>query len=139
MTATGKITDLPVDADGNTSGDPSAGDNVHVIKRGGGTLTIGTASAAQDDYWQASTTVEGGTLEVISDGGNQGELWSKTINVESGATLDVDHFGVYSLQPGQTLGGAGMVVANTLSVYDDNSLSPGRQRRHPHRKRKREP
>ena len=125
VSGTGKITDLPVDADGNTGTDPSAGDNVHVIKRGAGTLTVGTASALQDDYWQASTKVEGGTLEVLSNGSNQGELWSKTIDVKAGATLDVDHFGTYSLQPGQELCGAGTVLANTLSVYDDNSLTPG--------------
>ena len=123
---TGKIIDLAVDADGNAV-DPAtnAGNNVHVIKRGSGTMTISTASAAQNDYWQAGTVVEGGTLVVLSDGSSQGELWSETIDVKAGATLDIDHFSVYNLQPAQNLGGAGTVVASTLGVWDDNSLTPG--------------
>ena len=122
----GKITDLETDANGDPV-DPAtnAVNNVSVFKRGTGTLTISTASSQQNDYWQARTVVEGGTLEVISDGVDQGELWSETIDVKAGGTLDVDHFGVYNLQPAQNLGGAGTVVASTLGIWDDNSLTPG--------------
>jgi hypothetical protein len=123
---TGKITDYLVDATGNLDLNLSnTGDNISVIKRGTGKLTINTASASQTDYWQLDTVVEQGTLEVISNGSNQGELWSDSISVGAGAFLDIDHFSTYSLQVGQNLGGAGTVVANTLQVYDDNSLSPG--------------
>ena len=123
---TGMITDLEVDDEGNpVSPSTNAGNNVHVIKRGSGTMTINTASAAQDDYWQGSTVVEGGTLVVLSDGTSQGELWSETIDVKAGATLDIDHFGVYNLQPAQNLGGGGTVAASTLGIWDDNSVTPG--------------
>ncbi|MCA9236796.1 MAG: autotransporter-associated beta strand repeat-containing protein [Planctomycetales bacterium] len=100
--------------------------NVYVNKQGSGTLTIRTATAQEDDFWRGGTVVEGGTLEVISNGANAGELWGP-IEVRSGATLDVDHFGTYSLQVGQSLSGGGTIQATgkTVAIFDDNSISPG--------------
>ena len=122
----GKITDLATDANGDpVSPSTNAVDAVSVYKQGAGTLYINTKSSLEDDYWQVATVIEEGTLVVNSDGSNQGELWSSTINVKAGATLDIDDFGLYNLQPAQNLGGAGTVVASTLGVWDDNSLTPG--------------
>lgn len=124
---TGKITDLDVEADGTTGG-ISAENNVNVVKRGSGTLTIGTATADSGDYWFGDTTVEQGTLAVTSSGGDVGELRSRSIDVKSGATLDTTSFGVYNMQVGQTLSGGGTVVANTLGIFDDGFISPGDNR-----------
>ncbi|HEX6963008.1 MAG TPA: autotransporter-associated beta strand repeat-containing protein, partial [Lacipirellula sp.] len=125
---TGKITDQGTNADGTLPvGPTNVNSTVSVIKRGSGTLTIGTATNLQDDYWLGSTVVEGGTLEVLSDGANNGEIKSATIEVQAGAVLDVDHFGVYALQVGQSLSGGGTVRAggNTVAIFDDNHLTPG--------------
>ncbi|MBX3425545.1 MAG: autotransporter-associated beta strand repeat-containing protein [Pirellulales bacterium] len=125
---TGKITDLGSNADGTLPPAPTnAVSSVSVIKQGAGTLTIGTATNLQDDYWLGNTIVEGGTLRVLSDGANNGELWSPLIAVRAGATFDVTHFGTYALQEFQRLGGAGTVLATgkTVEVYDDNSIAPG--------------
>ena len=115
--------------------------NGDVLKQGSGTLTIGTAVLSSDpaDYHRGATTIEEGTVVVLSDGSNNGELQTSAITVRSGATFDVDDFGTYSLQliedpdetpgtgdeVGQTLTGAGTVVAQTLAVFDDSRVSPG--------------
>lgn len=126
-TTVNKIIDAAVDASGNFAGS-NANDNVNVVKRGSGTLTINTRTNLNDDYWYGQTTIEGGTLEVISDGSNNGELRS-TVNVNSGATFDVDHFATYNVIPiapyENGLGGAGTVVAQTLGVFESATISPG--------------
>ncbi|MCA9234824.1 MAG: autotransporter-associated beta strand repeat-containing protein, partial [Planctomycetales bacterium] len=128
VNVTGKITDLGTDADGNLPVSPAnAVSSVSVYKRGAGTLTIGTGTNLQDDFWLGDTVIEEGTLEVLSDGASNGELKSATISVANGAVLDVDHFGTYALQENQRLSGAGTVRATgkTVAMYDDNSLTPG--------------
>ncbi len=135
-----KITDAIVDTDGNYL-DVSTGANVHVVKRGSGTLTITTATDNLNDYWEAGTVVEGGTLVVQSDGSNAGELRSADIQVLSGATLDISSFSNYSLQVtedpdgtafngdeiGQTLSGTGTinVGSGTIFAYEDAVFAPG--------------
>ncbi|CAE7040623.1 unnamed protein product [Symbiodinium sp. CCMP2456] len=122
---TGRITDAETNASGNTFvGAPNAEDNVSVIKRGSGTLTIGTATTLQADYWQAGTVVEGGTLVVLSNGANGGELWGP-VEVQSGAVLDVDNFSSYSTQVDQLISGGGTIQAQTLALFDDAQVSPG--------------
>lgn len=122
---TGRITDAETNASGNQFvGAPNAENNVAVIKRGSGTLTIGTATTSAADYWQRGTVVEGGTLVVLSNGANGGELWGP-LEVRSGAILDVDHFSNYSTQVDQLISGGGTIVAQTLSLFDDAQVSPG--------------
>lgn len=122
---TGRITDAETNASGDAFvGAPNAEDNVAVIKRGSGTLTIGTATTAAADYWQRGTVVEGGTLVVLSNGANGGELWGP-LEVRSGAILDVDHFSTYSTQVDQLISGGGTIVAQTLALFDDAQVSPG--------------
>jgi fibronectin-binding autotransporter adhesin len=123
---TGKLVDVVSNADGAIVGAPvNLLDNVNLIKRGTGRLTIGTASNLGDDYWQGTTTIEAGTLEVISNGSNAGELRSSTIAVAAGATFDVDHFGSYSLQVAQDLSGGGEIHAQAFSIFGDNLVNPG--------------
>ena len=122
---TGRITDQAVDDNGDING-PSTGDNVQVIKRGAGTLTVGTN--VDDDYWQGNTTVEGGTLKLIASGGDNNELLSPVTTVRAGATLDVSTFSVYDLGVGDALAGGGTINVGSsgeLAVYDDNSITPG--------------
>ena len=140
---TGRITDMEVDADGEViTPAASAGANVHVVKRGAGTLTIDTGSATLADYWQGSTVVEQGTLAVTAAGSNEGELRSAVIDVQAGATLDVSSFTEYNLQTvdvgpdatqytaddiGQTVSGAGTIDtgSGTFFAYEDAVLAPG--------------
>jgi autotransporter-associated beta strand protein len=125
---TGRITDLGTDAEGNIPLNPANNtSSVNVFKRGSGTLTVRTGTSSQDDFWQGNTVIEEGTLEVISMGGVDGELWSPTIDIRSGATLDVDNFTTYSLQIGQNIQGGGTIQATgtTVSIFDDNSVTPG--------------
>jgi autotransporter-associated beta strand protein len=123
---TGKLVDLVSNADGAIVGTPvNALNNVNLIKRGTGTTTIGTASALADDYWRGTTVVEGGTLQVLSDGANNGELRTSSMAVQAGATLDVDHFGSYTMQVGQDLSGGGTIHAQAMSVFGDSLVSPG--------------
>ncbi|MCA9233900.1 MAG: autotransporter-associated beta strand repeat-containing protein [Planctomycetales bacterium] len=128
VNVTGKITDLATNAEGDPEPGPvNNANNVNVVKRGSGTLTIRTATNNNDDFWLGDTVIEQGTLEVISDGANNGELKSASIAVRAGAVFDVDHFGNYALQELQSLGGGGTVGATgkTVDIYDDNSLTPG--------------
>lgn len=121
------LSDFESDANGDIGlGAVNVETNVFVTKRGTGTLTIRTATAQQDDFWQGGTVIEAGTVEVISNGANAGELWGP-IEIRSGATLDVDHFGTYALGPGQTVSGGGTVRATgkTFKIFADNSISPG--------------
>jgi fibronectin-binding autotransporter adhesin len=123
---TGKIVDVVTDVNGGIPVTPAnALNNVSVIKRGSGKLTISTATDVLNDYWRAGTTVEAGTLEVISNGANGGELRSATIAVRSGAVLDVDHFTSYSMQSPQDLSGAGDIHAQAFAAYGDNLIAPG--------------
>lgn len=136
---TGKIVDLEVDATGApVSPASNLQNNVSVVKRGSGNLTIGTATAIQDDFWQVATVVEEGTLTVQSNGAGAGELWSRTINVAgTTAVLDVTDWQNdtgspdYNLQAADTatgarqaLGGKGTVNAGTggIGVFGDNDL-----------------
>lgn len=137
-TLTGKIVDLEVDATGAPVAPASnLQDNVSVVKRGSGNLTIATNTGLQDDFWQVATVVEGGTLTVQSNGAGAGELWSRTINVAGPtAVLNVaawqDDTGSpdYNLQEASTtgvrqaLGGKGTVNAGTggIGVFGDNDL-----------------
>jgi fibronectin-binding autotransporter adhesin len=126
VNVTGKIVDVVTDVNGGIPVTPvNALNNVSVIKRGSGKLTINTATDVLNDYWRAGTTVEAGTLEVISNGANGGELRSATIAVRSGAVLDIDHFTSYSMQSPQDLSGAGDIHAVAFSAYGDNLVSPG--------------
>ncbi|TWT36478.1 Autotransporter-associated beta strand repeat protein [Posidoniimonas corsicana] len=131
-TITGRITDfatdadgVPIDADLNGTPDTNAVNNVNVIKRGAGTLTISTGTDFNYDFHQGTTVVEEGALVVTQGGGDTGELWSSSIQVSAGARFNVTSFGDYSLQEGQELGGGGEVQATTLTVFGDNSLTPG--------------
>jgi autotransporter-associated beta strand protein len=122
----GKLVDVVSNADGAIVGAPvNALNNVNLIKRGTGRMTIGTATDLLDDFWRGTTTIEAGTLEVLSNGSNAGELRSSTIAVAAGATFDVDHFGSYSLQVAQDLSGGGDIHAQAFSMYGDNLVSPG--------------
>ena len=120
-----KISDFAADANGNIGvGAVNTETNVYVTKRGAGRLTIRTATASQNDFWQGGTVVEGGTLEVLASGGTAGELWGP-LELRSGTTFDVDNFTTYAMSEGSTLSGAGTIQANTFKVFTDNSLSPG--------------
>lgn len=131
INVTGRISDYAADADGNLldadmSGTPdsSAGDNLHVIKRGSGTLTINTATNNLYDYWAGNTTVEAGTLVLTATAGSDNELLSAVTTVQAGATLNVSSFADYDLGEGDALAGGGTVQVQRLDVYDDNILSP---------------
>ncbi len=123
----GEIIDGLVDANGDYT-QPGTADNVNVVKRGAGTLTVDTQTDANDDYWFGTTTVEAGSLVVNSDGGDNGELRS-TVTVNAGATFDVSDFGTYNLIPIASIeagiGGGGTVVANTLGVFESSTVTPG--------------
>lgn len=127
----GRLVDVQTDADGVVAtdefGDPVNDlNNVNVVKRGGGTLTINTLTDLNDDYWRGTTTIEEGTLEVLADA-NNGELRS-TVTVRSGATFDVDSFGTYNLLPLATIeagiGGGGTVQGN-LGIFEATTVTPG--------------
>ncbi|WP_197528422.1 beta strand repeat-containing protein [Aeoliella mucimassa] len=104
--------------------DTNANNNINVIKRGTGTLTLSSPSSAVDHFWYGSTLVEEGTLKVVAGPGDIGELASPVIHVSEAATMDVSSFGVYNMQVGQTIGGAGQVTGN-LGYFDDAILAPG--------------
>ncbi|MCA9239579.1 MAG: autotransporter-associated beta strand repeat-containing protein, partial [Planctomycetales bacterium] len=134
---TGKIVDFPTNETGGVSGTPlNLENNVNVIKRGTGTLTISTATDNNDDYWFGSetntigsgTVIEQGTLEVVGSADN-GELRSD-VQVRFGATFKVNSgFTKYNLLPTSpyevALSGGGTVVANTLGLWESNTISPG--------------
>ncbi|TWT31093.1 Autotransporter-associated beta strand repeat protein [Posidoniimonas corsicana] len=124
----GRLVDYGTDENGMSGVPINEENNVNVIKRGSGTLTINTKTDANDDYWFGSTTVESGTLRVNGAGDN-GELRSD-VQVNAGATLDVSNgFSKYNLipiAPYETgLSGGGTVVANRLGVWESSTLSPG--------------
>ncbi|MCA9238975.1 MAG: autotransporter-associated beta strand repeat-containing protein [Planctomycetales bacterium] len=131
INVTGRITDGVTDANGDFTA-ISTGDNVQVVKRGAGTLTISTGTDNNDDYWFGGTIVEEGVLKVMSDGLNNGELRS-TVNVEAGASFDVSDFATYNLiplaaagEPG--LGGGGTVNgggATTIGAFEATTITPG--------------
>ncbi len=155
INVTGSITDLETDADGefldtdmnDVPDGTDDGANLHVIKRGSGTLTISTGGVGDaSDYFhfhRATTVIEQGTLAVVdSQTANAGELLSSTIEVRSGAIFDTSAFTNYSLQViedpdetpfngdeiGQTLSGAGTVnngTGNTISAFEDSVIAPG--------------
>jgi autotransporter-associated beta strand protein len=106
---------------------PSTQDNVGVVKRGSGNLTIATGSnGGRVDYWFGPTVIEQGTLTVTDPlASDQGELRSAVITVNNGATLNTTAFGNYSQQIGQTFRGDGTIVASTLALFDDGHLIPG--------------
>ncbi|WP_425395565.1 beta strand repeat-containing protein [Aeoliella sp.] len=150
---TGAITDYATDANGdfldadmNGTPDTNAGDNVHVIKRGPGTLNISTGGqntiADQFNFHRATTVIEEGTLAVIdSQTANAGELYTSRIEVHSGAVFDTSAFTTYNLQVtqdpdgiefngdeiGQTLAGTGTIDtgAGTLGMFEDSVVEPG--------------
>ncbi|WP_425399461.1 beta strand repeat-containing protein [Aeoliella sp.] len=154
INVSGSITDLATDADGefidedmnNVPDGTDAGANVHVIKRGSGTMTISTGGlgTAADNvhFHRATTVVEEGTLAVVdSQTANAGELLSSTIEVRSGATFDTSAFDTYSLQIvedpdgtpfngdeiGQRLSGSGTVATGTgtIRAFEDSVIAPG--------------
>jgi autotransporter-associated beta strand protein len=106
---------------------PSAQNNVGVIKRGVGNLTIATGTdGGSVDFWFGPTVIEQGTLTVTDPiVPDQGELRSSDVTVKNGASLNLSAFSVYSQQIGQAIGGDGTIVANTLALFDDGSLAPG--------------
>ncbi len=139
---TGKITDLLVDENGDPTVDLlSDGNNVHVVKRGSGTMTIGTSTSNANDFWRGTAVVEEGTLKVQAGASNVGELFSSTIDVRAGAVFDTSTFANYSLQVtedpdgtafngdeiGQLVTGAGTINtgSGTMSAYEDASFAPG--------------
>ncbi|MBX3435533.1 MAG: autotransporter-associated beta strand repeat-containing protein, partial [Pirellulales bacterium] len=140
-TVNAAITDEAIVWDATNVGTRSTSnnDNVNVVKRGTGTLTIGTASADFRDYWRGRTTIEQGTLVVIASGGVDGELRGREIAVRSGATFNVSGFTEYKLQifsdpdfvpstgdeVGQILTGAGTINATNLFAFDDSIIRPG--------------
>ncbi len=139
---TGKITDLLVDENGDPTVDLlSDGNNVHLVKRGAGTMTIGTSTSNANDFWRGTTVVEEGTLKVQAGASNVGELFSSTIDVRAGAVFDTSTFASYSLQVtedpdgtafngdeiGQLVTGAGTINtgSGTMSAYEDAMFAPG--------------
>jgi len=128
-TVTGLITDDAIADNGTRTA--SLANNLSVVKRGVGTLTISTESSDIADYHRGSTVVEQGTLRITAAAGDVGELSSRSVIVESGATLDLTDFGTYNMQAQtslglvQTYGGGGTINANTFGYFDDGSLSPG--------------
>lgn len=121
---------LAEDAYDDVSGSvvPSAFDNVGVVKRGSGTLTIdigANGGGGRIDYWFGPTSIEGGSLVVNAAAGDVGELRSLDINIKTAAILNVSSFGTYSQQIGQIFRGSGEIVAGTLALFDDGSLAPG--------------
>ncbi len=122
-----QITDALVDPNGDFAG-ASVNNNVGIIKRGAGTLTITTASDLNDEFHAGPTLIQGGTVVVESDGANNGELRS-TVTVNAGATFDVTDFGTYNLIPiapfNTGIGGGGTVLANTLGIFESNTVTPG--------------
>lgn len=85
-------------------------------KLGGGALVLdGPANYA------GPTVISEGDLVV----GPGTTLPGNPAAVRDGAVLDVSAHGTYSLAPGQTLAGGGVVVANELRVTNDNLLMPG--------------
>ena len=101
-------------------------DNVGVVKRGSGTLTIDYATIAENDYWFGPTTIEEGTIVVSASGGTDGELRSSTIEVNSGATFNASAFTEYTQQIGQELRGAGTInTGGNLRLIDAGNLAPG--------------
>ncbi len=160
INVTGSITDLATDANGdpidvdmnNIPDGTDAGANVHVVKRGDGTLTISTGGVgvrATDilNFHRAATVIEQGTLAVVdSQTANAGELFSSTIDVRSGAFFDTSAFTTYGMQIiadpddnlsseanpngdeiGQRLTGAGTINtgAGTLRAFEDTVIAPG--------------
>ncbi|MCO6046542.1 PEP-CTERM sorting domain-containing protein [Aeoliella sp. ICT_H6.2] len=119
---TGRLTDGVADADGNPTGGAGGEANVHVFKRGSGTLTVGTN--VDDDYWFGNTTVEEGTLVLTANAASDNELFSNVTTVQAGATLNVSSFADYDLGEGDELAGGGTVQVQRLDIYDDNTLSP---------------
>ena len=103
----------------------STQNNVSVVKRGAGTMTLSNPSTNAFDYWLRDTTVEEGTLAVVASGGVDGELRSETINVKGSGVLDVTSFTTYSIQRNQTLTGDGTVNAQTLQVTAASAIKPG--------------
>ena len=97
--------------------------NINLEKTGSGTWTIATASADASLYHQGTTNVKEGTL-VVNASGDDGELRSTNIQIDGGATFDASGFGLYNLQVGQELGGAGTFDGN-LGTFNDNVLAPG--------------
>lgn len=127
-TITGRLSeDAFDDVAGNVV--PSTVDNVGVIKRGTGTLTVAIGAnggGGRIDYWFGPTVIEEGSL-VVTDPivADQGELRSLDITIRNGTTFDVSAFNIYSQQIGQTLRGDGTIVASRLDLFDDGSLAPG--------------
>jgi fibronectin-binding autotransporter adhesin len=137
----GSITDDAIVWDATNVGTraTSQNDNINVVKRGVGTLTINTATSNRDDYWRGQTTIEGGSMVITSGSGNAGELWSREIAVRSGATLTVSSFTNYNMQlivdpdespstgdeTGQILTGAGAINATNIGGFDDSIIRPG--------------
>ena len=128
-TITGLITDDAIANDGTRTA--SLANNLSVVKRGAGTLTISTQTANVADYHRGSTVVEEGTLRVTAAVGDVGELESRSVTVNSGAILNLTSFGIYNMQAQaslglvQTFGGSGTINAGTFGYFDDASLSPG--------------
>jgi autotransporter-associated beta strand protein len=124
-TITGRVTEDVINVD-TAAVTQSANNNVGVLKRGGGTLTIATGTSNDPDFWFGPTVVEQGTLAVTDPlAADVGELRSLDVTIKSGGTLNVSAFGTYSQQIGQTFRGTGTITANTLAMFDDGSLAPG--------------
>lgn len=129
-TITGRISEDTINIDTGVV-TPSGSNNVGVVKRGTGTLTIATATTSASDYWFGPTVIEQGTLAVSSSGGGtDGELRSNDISIRSGATFNVSAFTEYTQQIGQTIRGSGSIVVgpgNNLRLVDVSTVDPGDQ------------
>jgi autotransporter-associated beta strand protein len=124
-TITGRVTEDVINVD-TAAVTQSASNNVGVVKRGTGTLTIATGTSSDPDFWFGPTVVEQGILAVADPlAADVGEIRSLDVTIRSGATMNVTAFGTYSQQIGQTFRGSGTITANTFAMFDDGSLAPG--------------
>jgi autotransporter-associated beta strand protein len=124
-TITGRIVEDVINVD-TAAVTQSASNNVGVVKRGTGTLTVATGTSNDPDFWFGPTVVEQGTLAITDPlAADVGEIRSLDVTIRSGATMNVSAFGTYSQQIGQTFRGTGTITANTFAMFDDGSLAPG--------------
>lgn len=125
-TISGRLSDAAIDLSTGIV-TVKANDNVGVVKRGTGTLTIDYATAEENDYWFGPTVIEEGTLTVSASGGTVGELRSSEITIKNGATFNVSAYTEYTQQIGQALKGSGSinVGSGNLRLIDVSTVAPG--------------
>ena len=125
---TSRLSDADLDLNDVENPTVKSFDNVGVVKRGSGDLTLNYASSLENDYWFGPTTIEEGRIVVSASGGTDGELRSLDINIHEGAELNATAFTTYSQQPGQTFRGSGTVnvgAGSTFALFAHGDLAPG--------------